>query len=85
MCLGVPGLVVRWIDRDPTFARAEVEFAGIRRVCHMACVTEAQEGEYVIVHAGVAISQIDTGEAQRFLAELATLGDDEGWKREAPE
>lgn len=80
MCLAIPGLVVRWIDRDPTFARAEIEFDGIRRVCYMACVTEAEEGDYVIVHAGVAISRMDVGEAQRVLAELAQLGDEEDWR-----
>jgi hydrogenase expression/formation protein HypC len=84
MCLAVPGLVVRWIDREPMFARAEVEFDGIRRVCHMACVTEAEVGDYVIVHAGVAISRIDAGEARRVLADLAKLGDDDGWKVEIP-
>lgn len=80
MCLGIPGKVVRWIERDATFAQAEVEFDGVRRVCHMACVTEAKEGDYVIVHAGIAISRINAEEAQRVFDELATLGDDEGWK-----
>lgn len=80
MCLGIPGKVVRWIDRDPTFAQAEVEFDGVRRVCHMACVNEAKEGDYVIVHAGIAISRIDDVEAQRVFDELAALGDDDGWK-----
>ena len=80
MCLGIPGKVVRWIDREETFARAEVEFDGIRRVCHMACVTEADEGDYVIVHAGIAISRIDPLEAQRVFDELAALGDDDGWR-----
>ena len=80
MCLGIPGKVVRWIERDDTFAQAEVEFDGVRRVCHMACVTEANEGDFVIVHAGIAISRIDAKEAQRVFDELAALGDDEGWK-----
>lgn len=80
MCLGIPGRVVRWIDRDPTFATAEIEFGGLRRVCHMACATDAAEGDYVIVHAGVAISRLDPQEAQRVFDELARLGDDEGWK-----
>lgn len=84
MCLAIPGLVVRWIDRDPTFARAEVEFDGIRRICHMACVSEAEEGDYVIVHAGVAIHRIDVGEARRVLAELERLGNDDGWQDEIP-
>ena len=59
MCLAVPGKVVRWLDREPLFARAEIEFEGVRRVCHMACVPEAELGEFVIVHAGVAISRVD--------------------------
>lgn len=73
MCLAVPGKVVRWLDREPLFARAEVEFEGVRRVCHMACVPEAEVGEFVIVHAGVAISRVDAGEAQHILAELRSL------------
>jgi hydrogenase expression/formation protein HypC len=48
----------------------------------MACVPEAQVDDYVIVHAGVAISRIDVGEAERLLAELAAVGDDDGWKRD---
>ena len=80
MCLGIPGKVVRWIERDETFAQAEVEFDGVRRVCHMACVTDANEGDFVIVHAGIAISRIDAEEAQRVFDELAALDDDEGWK-----
>lgn len=79
MCLAVPGKLVRWLDRDPVFARAEIEFAGIRRVCHMACVPEVSAGEFVLVHAGVAITRIDTEEAHRLLADLAQLdaGDEE--------
>ena len=73
MCLAVPGKVVNWLDREPLFARAEVEFAGVRRVCHMACVPEAEVGEFVIVHAGVAISRVDADEAQRILDELRGL------------
>lgn len=84
MCLGVPGKVVRWMDRDPTLARAEIEFDGIRRVCHMACVPEAQEGEYVIVHAGLAICRIDAAEAERIFQELARIEDDEGWRADGP-
>lgn len=80
MCLGIPGKLVRWIDRSDTFARAEIEFDGVRRVCHMACVPEAELGDYVIVHAGIAISRVDPDEAQRVFDELASLGDDDGWR-----
>ena len=84
MCLGIPGKVVRWIERGDPFAQAEIEFDGVRRVCHMACVSEAKEGDYVIVHAGIAISRVDPDEAQRVFEELAALGDDEGWGGSTP-
>jgi hydrogenase expression/formation protein HypC len=79
MCLAVPGQVVRWVERAGITARAEVEFAGVRRVCHMACVPEAEIGDYVIVHAGVAISRVDAAAAQATLTELAR-----GWDEEVP-
>ena len=80
MCLGIPGKVVRWLNRDAIRAQAEIEFGGIRRVCQMACVPEAVEGDYVIVHAGVAITRVNPIEAERTLEELARLGDDSGWR-----
>ena len=73
MCLGVPGQIVEWIDRDPTFGRAVVEFGGVRRECHMACVPNVEVGEYVIVHAGIAITRINEQEAQRTLNDLAAI------------
>jgi hydrogenase expression/formation protein HypC len=76
MCLGIPGKVTRWVERDPLLAAAEIEFGGVRRVCQMACVPEASEGDFVVVHAGVAISRIDPLEAERTLADLARLGAD---------
>ena len=65
MCLAVPGRVVEWIEQHTLFARAIVEFSGIRTECQMACVPDAQVGEYVVVHAGIAISKVDETEAQR--------------------
>lgn len=77
MCLGVPGRVVEWLDRDPVFGRASVEFEGVRRVCHMACVPEAEVGDYVVVHAGIAISRIDAARAEQLLDELRTIDADD--------
>ncbi|MEX2114262.1 MAG: HypC/HybG/HupF family hydrogenase formation chaperone [Pirellulales bacterium] len=80
MCLAIPGKVVRWIDTDPLLAVAEVEFGGVTRPCHMACVCDALVGDYVVVHAGVAIARLDAEEALRALAELASLPDDGEWR-----
>ena len=74
VCLGA--------EADPgSFIRHLIEvFDGVRRVCHMACVPDAKEGDYVVVHAGIAISRVNPDEAKRVFEELAAFGDDEGWK-----
>jgi hydrogenase expression/formation protein HypC len=75
MCLGVPGRLTEWLDREPLLARGMVEFDGVRRECHLACVPEAAVGDYLVVHAGIAISRIDTSEAERLLHELQSAGE----------
>ncbi len=65
MCLGVPGQLVAWTNRDPLFATARVQFGGITRECSMACVPHAEPGDFVIVHAGIAISRIDAAAARK--------------------
>lgn len=72
MCLGVPGRVAHWISKDPLLALADIDFGGIRKRCHMACVLDAQEGDYVLVHAGIALTIIDQQAAQQTLADLNT-------------
>ena len=80
MCLGVPGRVIeRPADDADDLASGLVEFDGVRRRVCLACVPEAQPGDYVIVHAGLAISTIDAAEAQRVLEHLRALGDADGW------
>ena len=73
MCLAVPGLVVEMMDAEPPFTSAVVEFGGVRRRVSLACVPEAKEGDYVLVHAGVAISRINAAEAARVLEALEQL------------
>ena len=74
MCLAVPGRVLQWIDRDPVFASAKIEFAGVSRVCSMACVPLAEIGDYVVVHAGIALSRIDQVAARQALRDLQSTG-----------
>lgn len=59
MCLGVPGRVVRWLDRSELMAEAEIDFNGVRKRCPMACVPDAKVGNYVLIHAGIAISILE--------------------------
>jgi hydrogenase expression/formation protein HypC len=73
MCLAIPGKVVELLEADPPFTAAIVEFGGVRRQVSLACVPEALAGEYVLVHAGVAISRINAEEAEKVLAALEEL------------
>ena len=63
MCLAVPALVE---ELDGAFAR--VDFGGVHRRVGTALVPGVQPGDYVLVHAGMAIETIDLEEAQRTLA-----------------
>jgi hydrogenase expression/formation protein HypC len=73
MCLAIPGKVVELLDAKPPFTAALVEFGGVRRQVSLACVPEAATGDYVLVHAGVAISRINADEAAKVLAALEQL------------
>lgn len=79
MCLGVPGKVVEMLPAEQELNCALVEFAGLRRKVCTACVPEAQVGDYVIVHAGLAISIVDPTEARRVFDYLKAIGEYEGW------
>lgn len=70
MCLGVPGRVLEWTVRDDVFGRAIVEFEGVRRECQMACVPDALPGDYVVVHAGLALCRINAEQAELTLRQL---------------
>ena len=63
MCLGVPGKIIEIAGVDPLTRMGKVSFGGtIADVC-LATVPEAKMGDYVIVHAGFAISILDEEEA----------------------
>jgi hydrogenase expression/formation protein HypC len=65
------------LDAEPPFTAGLVEFSGVRRQVNLACVPEALTGDYVLVHAGVAISRINASEAAKVLAALEELELDE--------
>jgi hydrogenase expression/formation protein HypC len=80
MCLGVPGKVVEFTEESPLgMTMAKVSFGGIIKESCLAYVPEARLGDYVIVHAGFALSVIDEEEAMevfemlRQMEELAEL------------
>lgn len=77
MCLAVPGQLLRWINTDPVQGVAEVAFGEIQQPCYMACVPDALPGDFVLVHAGVAIAKLDTEQAERLLHALASIPESE--------
>ena len=73
MCLAVPGQILSVEGSDPLTREGRVAFAGIVKRINLAFVPEAEAGHYVLVHAGLAISVIDEGEAMRTLAYLEEI------------
>ena len=54
---------------------AKVLFAGITKETNLELVPEAKEGDYVLVHVGVALSIVDEEEAQKTLKFLEGSGE----------
>ena len=76
MCLGIPGRVTM-IFAEEGIRMGKVDFGGVIRTVCLAYLPEAQEGDYAIVHAGFAISRLEEEEAQRTLALLRELQEEE--------
>ena len=74
MCLAVPGCILSIEGDDPLLRSGRVAFAGIVKQASLAYVPEARVGDYVLVHAGFAITILDETEARRTLAYLEELG-----------
>ena len=72
MCLGIPG-EVRSV-REDALRSGQVAFGGIVKEVCLAYVPEARVGDYVVVHAGFAISVIDPVAAARVFSYLDEIG-----------
>lgn len=76
MCLAVPLLITSLLPNG--FAKGEhsqvqVEFS-------VALIDQAQIGEYVLVHAGVAIERIDEASARQTLSMLKEVVDGKSFR-----
>ena len=78
MCLAIPGKIVSLTDDDPLKRSGRVSFGGVIRNVNLSLAPEAQPGDYVIVHVGVALSVLDEAEANRTLELIAGLDDSAG-------
>jgi len=73
MCLGIPG-EIQSIAEGGALRMGRVAFGGIVKEVCLAYVPEAGAGDFVIVHAGFAISRIDREAAARVFAYLDEIG-----------
>ena len=79
MCLAIPGRIVEIGADDSLMRMGKVDFGGVIREVCLAYVPEAGIDDYVIVHTGFAISQLDEAEARetlKLLVESGILGEE---------
>jgi hydrogenase expression/formation protein HypC len=64
MCLATAGLIlgIRNAD-DPLWRAAEVDFGGVRQEVSLACLPQAEVGDRVLVHVGLALALVRDGAA----------------------
>ncbi len=72
MCLGIPGKVVE-ATGEGIMRTGKVDFDGIVKDVNLAYVPDVEVGDYVIVHVGFAITQLDEASAHETLALLRRL------------
>jgi hydrogenase expression/formation protein HypC len=76
MCLGIPAkLLTLHQEGDQVFRTGKVSFGGNSLTISLALLPEAEPGDYVLVHAGVAISLISEKEAQEVFKFLSDTGE----------
>jgi hydrogenase expression/formation protein HypC len=73
MCLAIPGKITSVCEGDVLTRMGKVDFGGVVKEASLAYVPEARVGDYVIVHAGFAISQLDQEEAARVFEYLRQM------------
>ncbi|RPJ75713.1 MAG: HypC/HybG/HupF family hydrogenase formation chaperone [Desulfobacteraceae bacterium] len=82
MCLAIPSKITK-IDN----LMAVIDVDGVQREASLLLLEDAQVGDYVIVHAGFAISKIDEAAAMETLAllkEAAALMEGRSDREEEP-
>lgn len=65
MCLAVPGKIMQITEGNEILRIGRVSFGGVIREVNLALVPDAGVGDYVLVHAGIAINALDEAEARQ--------------------
>lgn len=83
MCLAIPGEIISIQEGEPLQRRGKARFGGIVKEVSLALTPEAAIGQYVLVHAGIAIGTVNPEEAAKVFEYLRQMGEAEEL-REAP-
>ncbi len=74
MCLAIPAKIISVSENNDSLQRmARVDFSGVIKDISLAYLPDAKVNDYVIVHAGLALSILDEDEAQITLAAFAEM------------
>ena len=73
MCLAIPGKIERISGDSPLTRMGRINFGGVIKEASLAYVPEAKAGDYVIVHAGFALSRVDEAEAHKVFEYLQRM------------
>ncbi len=81
MCLAIPGEIISIDEEDIILRNGKVSFGGAVRDVALSTVPDAVIGDFVLVHAGIAIGIVDKDEADRVLESIAQIDilDDDEW------
>ena len=78
MCLAIPGQIIEVVDEPNRLAKVDV--AGVRRNVNIGLLDSdgeaAEAGDWVLIHVGFAISQVDEEEAIATRKLLEQMGAD---------
>ena len=85
MCLAIPGKIVEVLPKADSQQAAVVDVAGVRRRVDLGLLEEEKPaaGDWVLIHVGFAISQVDEQEASATRRLLERMGED--YERELEE
>ncbi|MEV8358848.1 HypC/HybG/HupF family hydrogenase formation chaperone [Microbacterium sp. NPDC076895] len=74
MCLAIPGRIIdRWVEPDGAIV-AEIDFAGETKTAKLNFLPDLQVGDYVIVHAGFALTRVPADQVTQVMSAMQDAG-----------
>jgi hydrogenase expression/formation protein HypC len=74
MCLAIPGKIIS-IDKEKNSAL--IDFDGLKQTVIIALIMNPEVGNYVIVHAGYAIEQMNEEDALEAIEQWKQIAEDQ--------